>query len=143
MDLRYSDEQATIDFVSERIPEAGPYVNARAIGVVDEAGELVGGVLYHGWDPAAGVIEMSAAAASRRWLTRRVLDAIFTYPFVVVGCQMVVLRVSDKNTHMHRILRAFGFSEVLIPRLRGREEGEIIFTLTDDAWRSNGFHRKA
>nr|WP_244498449.1 GNAT family protein [Aureimonas ureilytica] len=119
------------------------FANARGIGVLDDDGRLVAGVLYHGWEPEAGVIEMSSASLSRRWLTRPVLDAIFRYPFEGIGCQLVALRVSERNTHLHRILRAFGFAEFFIPRLRGRDEGEIIFTLTDDAWRSGRFQKGA
>ncbi|UWF68413.1 MULTISPECIES: hypothetical protein [unclassified Brucella] len=42
---------------------------------------------------------------------------------------------------MIRIARAYGFSETYIPRLRGRDEGEFIFTLTDDDWRNGRFFK--
>jgi RimJ/RimL family protein N-acetyltransferase len=80
---------------------------------------------------------------SKLWINRTVMNAAFSgVAFGLLGCQMVVLRVSERNRPMIRIARHIGFSEVKIPRLRGRDEAEYIFTLTDDAWRSSRFHRK-
>lgn len=102
---------------------------------------LIAVVVYHDWCPETGVIELSAAATSKRWLTRKVLHEIFAYPFERLEYQMVVARVSPDNQTENgrgttRIFRSFGFDEYRIPRLRGRDEDEIIFTLTDDKWRS-------
>lgn len=108
---------------------------------VFEDGQLIAGTLYHGWYPEYGIIELSSGSISKRWLTRRVVQAMFDLPFNGLGCQMVILRVSERNRPMVRIARSFGFSEVLIPRLRGRDEGEFVFTYTDDQWRSSPYNR--
>lgn len=115
---------------------------ATALGVFDDDG-LLGAILWHNWDPDAGVIEFSAAADSRRWLTRRSLQEMFSYAFETVGCQMVYCRTSaaDRQKHLHRIFTAYGFDAVRIPRLFGRDEDGFVFTLTDEQWQSNGFHR--
>ena len=113
-----------------------PYVT---LGVFDGGG-LIAVILYNNYQPEAGVIEFHGASASSRWLNRRVLREMFSYPFDQLGCQMVVARTSGLSGPLHRILKAYGFTSTAIPRLRGRDEDEIIWTLTDDAWRSNGFH---
>lgn len=110
------------------------------LGVL-ERGRLVAGVVYHNYAPEAGVIELSAASTSKRWLTRPVLKAMFGYPFDEIGCQLAVLRVSEENGGMADIARRFGFTSHRIPRLRGRGEAEIIFTLTDDDWRAHPVNR--
>lgn len=112
-----------------------------SLGVFSES-QLVAGVLYHNWHPAAGVIEMSAASLTKKWLTRAVLKAMFALPFEKLGCQLCVLRVSEQNKPMVRIAKAYGFQDHLIPRLRGRNEAEHILTLADDTWRANGFHKE-
>lgn len=129
-------------FVAANIPgcERG-FSNFNTMAVIDE-GQLIAGVVYHNWCPESAVIEMSAASISKRWLTRKTLHAMFTYPFEQLACQMVILRVSERNEPMCRIASAYGFTPTRIPRLRGRDEAEIIFTLTDDAWRSNRFHKR-
>lgn len=129
-------------FVSGHIPgcERG-FSDFVTMGVI-EGDQLVAGVVYHNWNPESAVIELSAAAISKRWLSGPVIEAMFHYPFEELGCQMVVLRVSERNTVMCRIAKAYGFDHFRIPRLRGREEAEVIFTLTDDAWRRNRFHKR-
>lgn len=108
--------------------------NIQAIGfALDE--QLIAGVVYQNWSPEHGVIEMSAAATSPRWLTRKSLLAIFGFPFDELGCQMVVFRIGEHNDRMRSIARRYGFVETIIPRLRGRDEAEIISCLTVEDWR--------
>lgn len=116
--------------------------NGQAIGVVDEkAKRLIGGIYYHDYDPEAGVIEMSAAAIDKRWLTRKTLYGLFAYPFIGLGCQLVAARHSANDTALARVFRAYGFHQVVIPRLFGRDEDAIISTLTKEAWLANKFHK--
>lgn len=110
-------------------------------GVFDDAGELAASIGYHNWNPAAGVIEFSGAATTPRWLTRDVLFQMFEYPFEQLQCQMTFARIAPDNTRLLRILTAYGFEATRLPRMRGRDRDEILMTLTDDAWRSNGFHK--
>ncbi len=109
------------------------------MGVVD-GGKLVAAVVYHNYDPASEVVELSAAATTPRWLARHVLREMFETVFVGLSCQMAVMRVSPKAKHLQRMLKSYGFSCYTIPRLRGRNEDELIFTLTDDAWKTNRFN---
>lgn len=111
------------------------------MGVFD--GEtLLAVIVFNNLHTDAGVIEIHGAAETPRWLPRHVLYQMFSYPFDQLGCQSVIMRVSERNTRLLRILTAYGFENVTIPRLRGRDEGERIFWLTDDAWRSNRFHKE-
>ncbi|KQX47607.1 MULTISPECIES: GNAT family N-acetyltransferase [unclassified Ensifer] len=129
--------QAIADFVASHIAgcERG-FADFTTMGVLANDA-LVAGVVFHNYVPETGVIELSAASTSKRWLTRPVLRAMFGYPFDEIGCQMVVLRVSERNAGMIAIAERFGFSPHRIPRLRGRAEAEIIFTLTDNDWRAH------
>lgn len=101
---------------------------------------IIGGVVFHNYSPESGVIEMSAAAESTRWLSRRVLRGMHSYIFGDARCQMAVMRVSEVNLRMVRIAEAFGYATHKIPRLRGRNEAEIICTLTDDQWKASKYH---
>lgn len=129
-------------FVASHIPgcERG-WENFTTLGLVD-GDRLIAGVVFHNYVPEAGVIELSSASTSRRWLTRPMLKGMFGYPFDQLGCQMAVLRVSERNTVMIEIAERFGFTAYRIPRLRGREEAEILFTLTDDDWRAHPVNRR-
>lgn len=128
---------ALSDFVAVRIGAARGFGQCATLGQVDDSGRIVAAVVFHNWHPEEGVIEMSSASDSRRWLTRPMINAMFGFCFNECGCQLVVLRVSEHNAGMIAIARRFGFSETRIERLRGRDQAEIIFTLTDDAWKAH------
>lgn len=138
--LIYDADTIVSEFVSSLIPGCRRFENHRAIGFALD-GLLIGGTVFTNYDPEAGVIEMTTAAVNPRWLTKRVMHAIFSYPFDGLGCQMVYLRVSERNHRMVSIARRFGFDGVLIPRMWGRDEGGWVFTLTEEAWRSGKFER--
>ena len=101
----------------------------------------IGGVVYYDWNPEAGVICL-AAAGEPGWLNRAVLHAMHAYVFDVAGCQLAVLQVSERNHRMRRIGLAYGYTETRIPRLRGRDEAEIVMTLPEETWRASRFHRR-
>lgn len=113
-----------------------------AIAVVD--GErLAAGLVYHNYDKAAGVVEISGAAWRKGWLTRRVLNVMYSFPFEDLGCQAVVQRVSDDDHAQHRMLNRFGAQRYRIPRLRGLNEAENIFVVTKETWQANNLRRLA
>lgn len=122
--------------------EGKTFENCVCMGVM-EHGKAIACMVYHNFDPDAQVIEVSGAASDRRWLKRHVLNEMFDYPFKKAGVQMLVMRVSAKKEqrHLHRMLKSYGFKAHQIPRLYGRDEDGIVFTLTDDDWRKNKFNR--
>lgn len=129
-------------FVSTRIWGAEEtFLGNTAVGIVSDSG-LVAGVVFHNYDPRAGVMEMSAASDTKRWMTRPILFEMFSYVFDQMGCQATVLRCDPSNTSLGRILTAYGFTKHIIPRLRGRNTPEAVFVLGDDDWRMNGFHKE-
>ncbi len=139
----FEPQDALKHFIESHIPrcrERGLPDGGAAIGVINDD-VLVGGIYYHDYDPESGVLEMSSASTDKRWLTRSTLYTLFNYPFNELGCQMVAARHSAKDKALARIFKAYGFHQVTIPRLFGRDEDGIISTLTDDAWRANGFHK--
>lgn len=115
--------------------------NCQGMAVV-EGDTLIGAAIWHNFEPDSGVVEISAASTTKRWLNRQTLGVMFGVPFKEWDCQAVVLRVSDSDTPMHRMLNAYGFEHYRIPRLRGRNEAENVFVLTVEAWRANKFNRK-
>jgi RimJ/RimL family protein N-acetyltransferase len=119
-------------FVAEQLGYTRGFGECAAIGF---GNPLVAGVVYHNWQPEHGVIELSAASTRRDWLTRGNLRTIFEYPFTQIECQLCVARISENNARARRIWRALGATEHIIPRLRGRDESEVIATLTIEAWR--------
>lgn len=146
MRLLYGHDASVSKFVADMIPQVREhgFGECRAIGVIDADGLLKGGMVFHHWWPEAGTIEFSGAALTPKWLTRHILDRMFGYAFDVVGVQMLVTRNSGTNTRLHRQLKAYGFDRFDIPRLFGRGEDGVMWTLTEEQYRAGRFHaRKA
>jgi len=118
----------------------GPCVTA---AVVNKADEIVAGVVFHNWNPEAGVIEASAASVNPKWAQRGVLKELTDYAFRRAGCQMLVARTDEGNRRVRRLWKALGAAEYIIPRLRGREASEVILCVSDDAWQKSKFMRLA
>lgn len=133
----YGSTDEVAAFVADLLGFDRGFGACKAIGF---GSPLVAGVVYHNWNPEAGVVEISAASTGRAWLNKANLAAIFDYPFEQIGCQLCIARISEKNATARRIWRALGATEYLIPRLRGRDEAEIIATLTIEAWRERTPH---
>ncbi len=130
-------------WVENRIWDDGRELPESVMMGVFDKGKIVAAVAFHDFHPKEGVIEISAASDSKRWLTRNVLHAIFSYVFVTAKCQLCVARIDPENTSLLRIFKAYGFNDIRIPRLLGREKDQIVLTLTDDDWLANKFERKA
>ena len=128
----HSEEVAS--FVASLVPglERG-FGNNQSIGILNNKNELVAGFVYHNWEPETAIIEISGASIGR-WVTREILTLIYDYPFLVCKCQMVIQRNSALNEGLNDQLRRLGFNEYYIPRLKGRNEDGILFTMTDDQW---------
>lgn len=143
MKLLYGHDEQVAKFVADLVPRVRGrgFGKCAAIGVLDHEDRLVGGMVFSSWWPEANTIEMSGAAITPKWLTRSILDQLFSYAFDQIGVQMMVTRNSATNTRLHRQLKAYGFDRFDIPRLLGRDEDGVIWTLTEEAYRANRFHR--
>lgn len=137
IEIIYGQSQIVSQWVAQAMKDPSferGFGQCTAIGVAENS-DLIGGTVFHDYSPEAGVIEMSSAAVSPRWLAPKMIHAIFGYVFDQIKCQAVVMRVREDNNRMVRIANKFGFHGVLLPRLAGRNKGLWVFTMFDDQWR--------
>lgn len=83
-----------------------------AIGVLVQQ-QLAAGVLYHDYCRvgSGGKIELSFASVNPRWAHPRVIGALLYYPFVQVGCHVIVSTIKLKNRRCRRLAEMIGFEE--------------------------------
>lgn len=112
----------------------------KAMGFVDCRNELVGGIVFHNWQPEAGVIELSAGSLSRLWPTREILKAATSYAFGDCGCHAMVMR-TDKANPSRSIWRKLGATEHVLPHMRGPDIPEYVNILTRDAFAASKYAR--
>lgn len=140
MKVVWGHEELVAPWIAEECGLGGPIGECRTASVLAADGRLMAGVAFHNWNPQAGVIEVSAAAADPRWASRSVIRELFGYGFGIA--QAVVARTAEDNRRVRRLWQAFGATEYIIPRLRGRTASEALILLTDDAWAQSKFMRQ-
>jgi len=122
-------------FIEEGLFSGGRSLGpAKSLGFVDGNGAILAGVAYHDFDAEARVIEISAFAIRRDWLTKGNLRTIFDYPFGQLNCRICVARISEKNHRALRIWNALGAKMYRLPKLRGPNEDEMFAILSSGAW---------
>jgi len=103
--------------------------------------ELVAVLLFENYRPEDGTVEVGGAAITPRWMTRAVANALASFIFGDLDCQMAIFRTSERNTSLSRLMKRAGFELIIIPRLRGRDEAEHWFFMTSEAWAANPLNR--
>ena len=102
---------------------------------------LLGAVVFHGWQPEYGTIELSAAADSPLWLSRATIREIMDICFKQHGCQQILSRIEAGNDRALKIYDFLGFTRIRLPNMRGRGVDEILMLLTDTEWQANKLAR--
>lgn len=133
MNLLYGADEAVGAWVLSRIPNMPrlpvPYVG---IGVVQGA-QLVAGVLYHGYSPEFGSIDVSIAADTPRWISRQRVSLILGYPFRQLGCGRVTAAIMSSNSRSIRLCEGLGFKrEGLLRRGFGRDDAVVLGLLREE-----------
>jgi hypothetical protein len=143
----FGHDEAVAAFVAQLIPECRErgFGKCRAIGIADEEGKLLGGLVYRNWHPEFGTIEISGAAVpGTNWFSRRTIQVMHDYPFSGCDCQMLIMTTLADNYIVQRILSAIGYDLHYMKRLAGRHCDGVVCTLTDDQWVASkyNFNRK-
>lgn len=138
----FGEHDRVVAFVAGRLPDCElGFGNCVTMGVL-RGRELIAGLIYHNWRPAAGSIEISGAASDPRWLTRQSLALMHYYPFTDIHAQQVVMQLDAENERLQRQLASIGYKFILFPRMYGRERDGVIARLTYEAWAANRIMRR-
>jgi hypothetical protein len=147
MTLRYVFDHA--DVVSRFVAQLIPHVRVSfssphsAIGIIDEEGKLIAGLVYHNYSRDAETIEISGAALPGvQWLTRQTIAHFYGYPFLQLGCQMIYQRTPADDERLLGMLAAYNYHFIKIPRAFGRHRDGVLCCLTYEAWASNRFNKR-
>jgi RimJ/RimL family protein N-acetyltransferase len=143
LDYVFGHDQLVAEFVASLIPECRErgFGKCKAIGIINEDGKLLGGLVYRNWCPEVGTIEISGAAVpGTNWLSRRTVNIMYDYPFYQCGCQMVIKTTMADNFIVLRIMAAIGFALHPIKRLGGRDRDGVVGTLTVEQWEESPYN---
>lgn len=96
--------------------------------------KLIATIIFHGWQPEYGIMEISAAATSPAWLTKRTIREIMANCFDRHDCQQIVSRMAVDNKRAIQIYKFLGFKSVRLPNMRGSGKHEWLMLLLKDQW---------
>tara|TARA_R100001443_G_scaffold7014_1_gene16137 strand:- start:453 stop:911 length:459 start_codon:yes stop_codon:yes gene_type:complete len=99
------------DYVSAWLMSKIPDINffdCKAIGVIKNQ-KLIAGVAYH--NLRDGQIEASIAITDKNWCNRKILYALFAYPFVQCRCHRILVTVKDGNKQSIKLAEKLGFKK--------------------------------
>lgn len=100
-----------VRWACERLESPNLAGGVGAIGITNaEDTDLIGAVLYTGYQPVAGTVEVWGVGEGN-WLTPTKLKAMFSYPFEELGCNRITMRVDRINKHARDVVRRLGFKE--------------------------------
>ena len=144
MRLLYGHSAAVARFVADRFPPefARGFEPCVAIGVIDNDGRLVAGVVYNNWFPERGVIEMTAASLASGWLAPRFVAAFLAYPFDQCGCDVIVAQTMAGHREVRRWAKACGARGATVPNLGGLGVPLDVFTLARPDWERSRIFRR-
>ena len=143
LDYVYGHDEIVSAFVASLIPHCRRgFGNAKTIGVIDHDGSLLAGIVYYNYDPDAAIIEIAGASRSPRWLTRETIARMYQYPFLQIGCQMIVQRTPADDERLLRQLAVYNYRFLAMPRLFGRERDGVICMRTIEDWMNNRFNAR-
>src|SRR5262245_30460005 len=146
IDYVYGHDELVAHFVARMIPSCRDrgFGKCKAIGVVDtENNKLIAGIVFHNWQPEAGVIEMSVAAIpGTHWLTRETVQRMGEYAFLQAGAQMVLQLTPADDERTLRQLAVAGYLFVPIPPVPRRERECVNCLMTREAWEQCKFRKR-
>lgn len=121
----YGQDQAVAEWVAQRlgIPIQPPY---RAIGVENEQGEAIGGMVFNDWTGANVEITIFGPGA----LTRKTLRVALRYVFGELKALRLTARTKRDNGMMQAVLGRLGFEREGVMRdYYGRGQHAVLYRL--------------
>lgn len=128
------DKERINQWIYKRIGRQNPFAPAtayNAVGVENEAGELVGAVAFDSFSPGARC-SMHCAGEAENWCSRRLLKFCFEYAFNVAKCKVVVNTVDSDNVRSIEFTKHVGFKEVARIRDGAGDKDLVILALHRD-----------
>lgn len=106
----YGEDQQVAEFVRNLVGLKGRWETCSALGVVKD-GELLGGVVFHDYRPAADDMELSAAFTSPKWCSARTLTQMLRYPMLQLRLKRATARTAESNWIARDFLERLGFEQ--------------------------------
>lgn len=109
-------------------PEFGKSRGYTVVGEDDET--ILAGVVFHDYSPKFGTCQVSVAADSARWATRRIIRELLSVPFYGYGCRKVWSIMAQSNERAIKFNLGIGFKrEAILSSAFGPKAHAVVTSL--------------
>ena len=111
------------------------------MGVLDDKGELLAGVVYY--KDEYGICHISVYAEKPTWALPKRLCDVLRVGFEFLKCKILKFEVSHKNLRAVKLLKGLGVvREGLLRFNRADGTHEVVFSLTEKEFKKKRWYRK-
>ena len=115
--LLYGASEQVCLWVAERIKDVlYEFDKAQSIGVLDDMGRLMCGVVYHDYRPECGTMQLSIASSNPMWARKETITQLLTYPFIDLKIYKCWISVPSDNSKSLALTKHIGFKQEAILR---------------------------
>lgn len=112
------------EWVRQRIGLKWSWPNAFTVSLWDDC-EILAAVVYESFDEISITCHIAGVHGSR-WMTRRYLNAIFSYPFLFLKVRRINVCVAASNEDSRKLVEHMGFKQEGIAREAAPHGGDLI-----------------
>ncbi len=134
MTKRIAIGQHVVDWIAQKRGYSHGYGPAIGIGVQDDAGNILGGVIFHEYNGASFRMHV-VSDGTKKWVTREWLHVIFSYAFDQAKAKRLIGMVPASNVDAIRFEKNVGFVEEARMQDAELDGDTIIMKMTKDMCR--------
>jgi|TARA_R110002051_G_scaffold138114_2_gene210828 hypothetical protein len=99
-------------WVGERIKDVlYEFDKCNALGVLDDKGNVMCGVVYHDYRPECGTMQLSIASSNPMWARRETIIELLSYPFISLKLFKCWIVVPSDNKQSLALTKHIGFKQ--------------------------------
>lgn len=129
----YGDDDAVAAWTCRLIPHigsAGVHGPKTALGVLNDKGRLIAGMIYHDYQEAFGTVQITFASTSPMWARKSTIRELLAYPFQQLGCQKIWTCTPAKNIAALKTNAHVGLKrEAILRHQFGFKEHAVIYSM--------------
>lgn len=112
------------EWVRQRIGLEWAWPGAYTISLWEDC-EILGAVVYENYDKVSITCHIAGVHGSR-WMTRKFLNTIFSYPFLHLKVRRITVCVTERNVASQKLVEHMGFVREGLARHAAPDQGHLI-----------------
>jgi hypothetical protein len=122
------------------------HTNSKALEVRDNDSFIRAIIVYHNYDPDAKNIELSFCSiktpgVNKNWLTRKILNGIFHYPFEELNLNNIYVSFASDNVMIYDLVKKLNADCYTLPQMASGGKDKVIAILKKSNWKKHRLYK--